>query len=84
MNFQAWVITGGRRADIPAHPPARLTAIVGERRETDHDEEELCDLIVDGAGQAAEERVNQTTAAESSTLCSKLQPSSNWNSFPSA
>ena len=54
VNFQACVITGGSRADIPAHPPARFTAIIASGEKPMHDQEKLQDFVVDRAGQPAE------------------------------
>ena len=79
-------MTGGQ-ARRHALPAARLacTARIASGREADHDQEELQHLVVDGAGEAAEEGVDQHDGGRDAiTDVVKFQPSTRCSSIASA
>ena len=61
----------------PAQPPTSLQPEEHQRREAEHDQEELQHLVVDRRGEPAEEDVERARSrAETQTLTWKSQPSS--------
>ena len=65
-------------------PPTSFRPSSDQRQEPEHDQEELQHLVVDRAGQPAEEDIDSTTTAETTMLAWMFQPSSSCSSAPIA